>query len=742
LDFGLAKLADPAGAAQQAGPNVNVTASPTITSPAMMTGVGVILGTAAYMSPEQAKGRPADKRSDVWAFGCVLYEMLTGKRAFEGEDVSDTLATVLKTNPNWSGLAADTPPTIRTLLTRTLQKDPARRLPAIAVARLDIDDALAAPTDAAPATRPSRHRGRPEWFAWTIAGAVVVVATGAIGWVSWWHEPAPQQQSLQFVIEPPPQGQFTYQNFGTAISPDGRFVVFAARTGASPALWLRPLDALTARELPGTESGNGMFWSPDSQSIGFVSTGKLKRIDLVGGSPQVLADVANYEGGSWSKDGVILVSTGGVLQRIPAAGGTVMPVTVLDAARKHQSHRYPHFLPDGRTFLFLVRSVDPMVEGIYAATLEQPTPGPRLVATNSKSVYVPAYGGRPGQLLWMRDSTLMTQRFNVSRLSVEGDPAPAVDGVMENTARRAAFWTSNNGLLVYRGGGFQTLQATWVSKDGKERQPVLPAAANYVDVRLSPDATHIALSLSAVNQDLFVFDLRRRVMSRFTFDAGRDFSPVWSSDGQQVAFTSDRDGLNQMYRKDAAGGQEERMQKSATPQVVLDWSRDRRYLLYEDQHPKTGRDLWVLPLEGERKPIQFLATPFDESNATFSPDGRWIAYTSNESGRNEVYLRTFPSSPGQWQVSNNAGTMPRWRGDGKELYYRTPDSVFSVALRTGSGSQRLEIDAPRALFPWLGPASWDVTGPGDRFLLLDPPGVNGSGGGVLTVISNWQATLK
>jgi Tol biopolymer transport system component len=535
-----------------------------------------------------------------------------------------------------------------------------------------------------------------------------------------------------------------YQQFGTAISPDGRFVVFAARGNAGPSLWLRPLDSLTARELPGTENGNGPFWSPDSKSIGFVSisTNKLQRIDLVGGSARLLADAPNFEGGSWSQDGVILFSTAGILQRIPAAGGTVTPVTMLDAARKAQSHRYPHFLPDGRTFLFLIRSADPIVEGIYAATLDQPTPGRRLVATNAKAVYVPPYSGRPGQLLWIRDQTLMAQSFDVSRLKVEGEPAAAVDGVLENNARRAAFWVSNNGLLAYRSGGAGNLQPTWVSKDGKERQPVVPAADNYPDVRLSPDATEIALSKNTVNnEDLFVFDIGRGVMSRLTFDAGRDFSPVWSPDGRQLAFTSDRDGLNQMYRKDAAGGQEERMQKSSTPQTVLDWSRDGRYLLYQDQNPKTGRDLWVLPLQGDRKPIPFLATPFNESNATFSPDGKWIAYTSDESSRNEVYLRSFPSSPVQWQVSSNAGIAPRWRGDGSELYYRTPDSVFSVAVHTGP--QGLQMDSPRALFQWSGPNSWDVNRAGDRFLLLAPPGLNeGSGGGVLSVISNWQATLR
>jgi eukaryotic-like serine/threonine-protein kinase len=738
LDFGLAK------AVETTAGSLDVANSPTITSPAMMTGIGVILGTAAYMSPEQAKGRAADKRSDVWAFGCVLYEMLTGRRAFAGEDVSDTLATVLKTTPDWSGLPTDTPPTIRTLLTRSLQKDPARRLPAIAVARFDIDDAFADATGGTPAAGPSRiHAGRREWLAWAIAGAVAVVATGVIGWVSWSREPAPEQQSLQFDIQPPPQGQFTFQQFGTAISPDGRFVVFAARTSATlPSLWVRPLDALTPRELPGTENGNGLFWSPDSHSIGFVSTGKLKRIDLVGGTPQVLADAPDYEGGSWSKDGVILFSTGGVIQRIPAAGGTVTPVTVLDVARKHRSHRYPHLLPDGRTFLFLVRSADPTIEGIYAATLDQPAPGPRLVASDAKAVYAPPYAGQPGRLLWMHDQTLMTQPFNIGRMRIEGDPAPVVDRVLENNARRAAFWTSNNGLLVYRSGSLQNLQATWVSKEGKERQPV-GQANNYSDVRLSPDATRIALSVNEVNQDVFVFDIGRGVMSRLTFDAHRDFSPVWSPDGRQVAFTSDRDGLNQIYRKDAAGGQEERIQKSSTPQVVLDWSRDGRYILYQEQNPKTGWDLWVLPLEGDRKPIQFLATPFNEANATFSPDGKWIAYTSDESGggRNEVYLRTFPYSPGQWQLSKDGGNMPRWRGDGKELFFRTPSNIFSVTLR--SGPQRVEIDSPRSLFQWLGPAAWDVPGPGDRFLLLDPPGLNeGNASGILTVISNWPATLR
>jgi serine/threonine protein kinase/Tol biopolymer transport system component len=750
LDFGLAKVA-PAVKAEDATLTMGLTQQ------------GAILGTLQYMSPEQVEGKEADARSDIFSFGAVLYELLTGKKAFEGNSAASILASVMRSEPATTPeLAGPLDPVLR----RCLAKEPEERWQSAADLKWALGNLKREPE------KPAEARTTSGGIAWAIA-AVLALTLGVTAWILW-PKPAPDLQSLRFAIDPPPQTTFTNSFFAPSVSPDGRFVVFAVRRNGASSLWLRGLDSLEARELPGTEGGNGTFWSPDGKSIGFVAGQKLKRIDIQGGSPAILCDMpgGGYEGGTWSQtangDGVILFSAGNAIQRVPAGGGMATPVTTLDAARHEVSHVFPQFFPDGRSFLYSIRSTDQNVQGIYAAALNLPESGgpssgaksrTRIVAgMDEKAMYAPPRAGASGYLLWMRQETLVAQRFDPGKLRVEGDVLPVAAPVASNEVGRAAFWISDSGVLLYRteGAGFRT---TWVSRDGKQIQPVGPPE-DLIEAtfRLSPDGRRLVLSRGISNNtDIWVYEFNRDLMTRLTFDPAADTFPVWSPDGRQVAFSSTRDGVQQIYRKDAGGaGQEERLTEGGNPKRLTDWSREGRYLLYEEQSSKGGVDLMVLPMDvpegAARRPIPFLQSPFDKHNGAFSPDGKWIAYNSNESGVYEVYIQAFspsggafPSAGGKWQVSSGGGGYPRWRGDSKELFYSGGGGIMAASLHVATG--RVDIDAPHELFPWYGlgiSSVVDVTPDGQRFLMYGAPGTSGSTErpNPLTVVVNWQAGLK
>ncbi len=749
LDFGLAKVDAVAGVSQSEN-------SPTLSMAA--TQMGVILGTAGYMSPEQARGKATDKRADIWAFGVVFYELLTGKRLFQGEDVSHTMAAVIMQEPNLD----DVPVQVRKLLQRCLVKDPKKRLRDISGVELLLESGAESPAQAV--SLPHKQSKLP----WIVAVAVLAAIAAGAAALAFWPKPAPELHALRYTIDAPPGYQFTNrQGVGTP-SPDGRFIVFAAipadaggkaaATGV-PSLWLRPTDSLEARLLPGTQNGNLPFWSPDGKSIGFYSTvdRKVKRVEAVGGAPQVLCEVPSFEGGTWSRDGVILFSSGNIIQRVAAAGGKPAPVTKATDGRQ-ESHRDPQFLPDGQSFLYRIVSPDEKVNGIYAATLAKPDPPvPLVMGTDRKAAYASPYEGRPGYLLWLRDQTLVAQRFDPSTLKTEGDPVPVAEDVAiqrggANGARRAAFWISQNGLLAYRTGGAANmgLQMTWLSRDGKQREPVGMPDDFQPEFRLSPDGKHAALSRTVSgNTDIWLYEFARGVLSRLTFDPANEGAPVWSPDGRQVAYVSTRTGVPQMFRKDAGGsGQEERLHDSQLPEVPRDWSRDGKFLLYQSNDPKTQPDQWMLPMQGAapRKAEVVLQTPFNEAISRLSPDGKWIAYQSNESSAAQIYIRAMPGGPkGQWQVSNDGGQQPRWRGDGKELFYRAdPARVMAAGIKLLA--DRVDIDTPRELFRYTGPpAGYEPSPDGQRFMVLLPPSAVDAeldGIGELKIISNWQALLK
>jgi Tol biopolymer transport system component len=743
LDFGLAKVASPSG-----GRPVTET-SPTFSMAA--TQAGMVVGTAAYMSPEQARGQAVDKRADIWAFGVVLYELITGKRLFEGEDLTDTLAAVVREKPDLSTAPAE----VRRVLEKCLEKDPKKRLRDISGVQLLLDAGTAVPAE-----KTDVGRGR---FSWATPVAAVALA-GLIA-MSWLHfrETAPvPPQAVMFTIEPPEDVFFTNQFGGFAVSPDGRYVVMSARLKVGqPWLWLRPVDSLLARQLPGTEGGNFPTWSPDSKSLVFFVDDKLKRLEITGGAPLTLTDAAQSRvtpTGTWNRDGVILYGSAKGLMRVSAAGGGATLVTKVDPAKNEAGHGYPQFLPDGDRFLYFSDSSDVNVAGVYASSLRAPDQRKQIVRTGSKAVYVSPRAGVPGYLLWIQERTLVAQRFDESSFKLDGDPVPVAEeiGINPATPVRAGYWASDAGLLVYlTGQNLSNLLVNWIGRDGKQLEEAAPTGS-YREISLAPGAQRMAMSRSDVsargNFDIWLREFARGVMTRLTFDSADDRLPIWSPDGKEIAFASNRvNGVYQIFKKDASGsGSEEQLTNGANPKVPLSWSRDGNYILYREESPATARDLMALPLTGDRKPIPVVNTKFQEITGAISPDGRWIAYTSNDSGTYQLYVQAFPGGTaapkGRWQISNDTAFDVKWRGDGKELYYQTFNGngkVMAAAIQTGPDGVRAET--ARVLFSADYPngilGGFDVTSDGQRFLLIQNAR-SGSATEKLTVITNWQASLR
>ena len=751
LDFGLAKALDDEPAAG------NINNSPTMSLAA--TRLGVILGTAGYMSPEQASGKPADKRSDIWSFGVLLWEMLAGKRLFHGETVSHTLADVLRAEIDWKPLPAETPAAIRDLLRRCLDRDGKARLRDIGEARIAIQKYLAnpaaalSPVDSGPSAAPPSPRLRP---AWAIA-ALATLALAALAVVHF-REASPEPVAVRFQIPEPEKAYFGPR---LALSPDGRRLAFtAAATGGRMMVWVRSLDTLEARALPGTDGDDlaALFWSPDSRFIGFWANGKLKKIEASGGPPQTLCDVSTAPGGTWNRDGVILFgrNTGG-LWRVPADGGTPAPVTTLDTSRQEIFHTWPQFLPDGRHFIYIARSNQPENSAIYAGSLDSKD-RKRLVGSSFSAAYAPSPNAEKGHLLFLREAALMAQPFDAGRLDLSGEAFPVAEQVGA-VLSQAFFSVSGSGAVAYRKGvSGRSTHLLWFDRDGKSLGEVGPPGA-FNDVALSPDGKRVAVSrfdLLSNNADIWLLDLARNgAATRFTFDPGIERDPVWSPDGTRLAFSSTRGGLPNVYQKSGTGaGSEEPLLQPGVSQRPKDWSRDGRFLLYVRDDPKTGADLWVLPLAGDRKPFPYLQTQFFESQGQFSPDGRFVAYISNESGRIEVFVQPFPASGGKWQISAGGGSQPRWRGDGKELFYLSADRRI-MAVDVGTTSQ-FEARIPKALFQTrivgsglglgLGETAYifrySVTADGKRFLINSEQAETGAASQPITVVLNWAAGLK
>jgi WD40 repeat protein len=725
LDFGLAKAMEPTGAGSLRG-----TQSPTITTPAM-TQAGMILGTAAYMSPEQAKGRAADRRSDVWAFGVVLYEMLTGHRAFEGEDVSDTLAFILTREPDWAALPADTPPPIRRLLRRCLEKDRTRRLDSAAAARLEIDEALAPSAFDGATTPPGPARAA--WsraLPWTVAALILGLAIAVmLLWAAWRAEKPVDRPLARLDVDLGAEVSLPAPStFGTsvAISPDGTRLVYASGTPVK--LFTRRLDQPKVTELPGTEGASKPFFSPDGQWVGFLTPNKLNKIAVEGGAVVPLGDInlTTFAGACWGEDGSILVSEafGKGLRRVPAAGGP--PEVVAPLGNGEIALAHPQMLPGAQAILFAAIPAAPDPEAFTIEVLTLADRHRKILLRGGQSPrYLPTSSGI-GHVVYVNKATLFAIPFDLEKLETHGSAVPVLDDVAyQSPSGTGQFDASRTGTFVYRrasGGASGMVILQWVDPSGyKESLQAKPGVYRFPS--LSPDGRRVALTVAEGGQDVWVYDSKRDAMTRLTF-GGFNISPIWSPDGQSVVFSSVGNGIFQT-RADGAS-QPYALTQTKTLQNPGSFTPDGKRLAYLEV--AGNMQIWTVPLEGHEghvragKPEPWLKSSYDDANPVFSLDGRWLAYQSNESGKTEVYVRAFASSssgPGaKWQISHSGGVTPRWSRRGNELVYQSGDQI--MAVRYTVQGDTFVAEKPRVWIAKLGGTLFDVAPDGRRVAVLAP----------------------
>jgi eukaryotic-like serine/threonine-protein kinase len=733
LDFGLAKWASAKPALK--------TDDGTLT--AALTGKNEIVGTLSYMSPEQlqaqSSGQEIDGRSDIFSFGLVLYEMLTGNRAFQGSSPANVIAAIMeRPAPSIADVA---PPALDRVLQKCLVKDPDNRWQSVR----DLKDELEwirSKLNVGVAA-PSRSR-----FSWVWAGTAIAAMAGLSGlaFVHFREAPPPEPLTVRFQIPPPEKSSIDYFK----LSPDGRSLAFTA----DRRLWIRSLDTLQAHPLPGTEGADEMFWSPDSQLIAFFARGKLNKIAASGGPVQILCSISQAHGGSWNRDGVIVLPlslTSGLFQ-VSAGGGTPVSLAKPGTSAPTTLQILPEFLPDGRHFLYWAAASKSDERGIYVGSLDG-TPPLRLLPDISNASYVRTDGlqGQDGYLVFRRGQALMAQRFNPAQLSLSGEASPIAENV-GGSVLWAAFSVSEKGTLVYAPvGGASAVQLAWWDRGGTQVSTFGPPGI-YNNFRLSPDEKRITYSTSGGdNVDVWVFDSIRGVPSRLTFDPGIDDPPMWSPDGSQVVWASDRAGSFDIYIKSANGAGPEQLlvRPRASSGWPEDWSRDGRFLLYQIPGAKTGQDIWIAPQPSNagrenREPFPYLQSEFDEKHGRFSPDGRWVAYSSNESGRDEVYVRSFPLPGARFQISADGGIEPQWRKDGTELFYIAEDRTL-MAVPVKLAGAALEPGQSKRLFPvqvdtFIVGRSYEVSNDGQRFLIRAL--ASGAIAPLLTVVLNWQTRLK
>jgi serine/threonine protein kinase len=711
---------------------------------------GTVLGTIAYMSPEQASGLPLDARSDIFSFGIVLYELLSGRRPFSGETDLEALQRVIHQAAEPLGM--DVPVALRSVVEKALEKDPADRYQSMRELAIDLKRAqrpgmLPAPEAAIPPVK--SVLGRQMLVALT---GVLAVILGDGLWAPWRKAPPAGGSPIRFQIPL----NLRLESF-PAVSPDGRYVALrAVGSDGVNRIWVRAMDSLEARPLPGSESNPPatippIFWSPDSRFIAFDAGGKLKKIEISGGLAQTLCDLPGYAvGGSWNRDGVIIFgnTTGGLL-RVSEAGGTPVPVTAVDPSRRETYHVFPWFLPDGRHFLYLRASRTlPEKTGIYVGSIDaRPAKqdDKRLLAVSYGAAYVASPDGGSGQLLYLRDGKLFAQTLNARRPALTGAPVLIADRVA-SVLDGGFFSASTNGILVYSSALRDFLQLTWFDRRGNTLGRVWEPGRD-TGLALSPDGTQAAVSRVnsqvAVSDDIWLLDLSHDAPRRFT-SGQNSFAPVWSSDGSRLAFSSyGRASLDLFQKPASTAGKQELLLESPEVKAPASWSQDGRFVLYAEGEVQT--DLWALPLTGDSKPVRLAGTHSSfggsgyGSPGTFSPDGRWMAWASDDSGRDELYVQAFPDSSARHMVSRGGGVSPRWPGDGHELFYQAPDGkVMTVGIVTRPA---LRIGEPRALFALpAGSGVWDVTADGKRFLAAVQ--VGGSPQTSLTVVLNWTAMLR
>jgi Tol biopolymer transport system component len=730
LDFGLAKLQ-----AAEGRDASSLSMSPTMTSPVMVTGVSVLLGTAGYMAPEQARGKAVDKRADIWAFGVVLYEMLSGRRAFDGESVTDVIAAIIHKDVDWSALPAATPVAVRTVLRQCLQKDPKQRLRDMGDVRLLLDGALASPEPAVSASASSTRRG---WLSVAVPALVAAAIAGVAVWLLARPEP-PVREALRFEI-----GGRAARGLGVGISPDGKTVGFFDVSSSTPALWVHSLETGEAREVPGLTFGGRAgppITSPDGRTLAIWIDGKIKRVDMAGGAAETLADAPNYAGGTWSSSNVILFADGRSIKRVPVGGGTTVTVTALDEARQETGHALPSFLPDGQYFLYRRNSTDPGVSGVYVGRADaspEEQDRTRLLATDSQVAFTSPDGGDDGYVLFLRDNLLTAQPFDARARRLTGEPITVLTQRIASQGGFAMFSVSNTGTLAYRAALSPVGTVVALNRSGQRETLVggakLERASNP---RLSPDGRRLVAVLAG---DLWVYDLDGRPPIKLTFD-GNKFSPLWTADGTRIVYEQGgARGPVSVFSipADGSGG----APAPIAPEGHFHphgWAANGDLVAVRLEGGDIDLVRFAPRADGNAETVQ--ETPAIEGlSAAVSSDGRWLAYTADSTGRSEIWVRLLTAAGPAVRVSPNGGSDPVWARNGRELYYREGDKMMAVAVDAGPA---FNFKPPIELFTAAiaseaQPPHYDVTSDG-RFVFIAPDDARDV---PISIILNWTELLR
>lgn len=744
LDFGLAKAFEVAEVGDAAG--MDPYKSPTLTVGSSRS--GVIMGTAAYMSPEQARGKALDKRTDIWSFGCVFYELLTGQQLFIGETTSDMVAGILKQEPDWKALPKELPVRIRDLLRRCLQKDSNKRLHDIADARIEIEEVKSKPLEPtieniaeAEEIQPGLKKQAFPWGVTAIIVVIVAIISSAAVWILKTSPTPPPQSAKRFLVDLPSELRFGGTGYGNrlALSPDGKNLVYSAHDGEKYQLYIRPLERLEATAIPGTENAIHPFFSPDGQQIGFFVEGRLKKVSLSGGIPLTICE-ADGRGATWSPDGnIVMGSQGKGLMQVSSSEGIPQSLTTLDKENSETSHRYPQILPGGKAVLFTARR-ESGTDDSRIAVCSLDTGEHRILfdETGFDARYVSS-----GHILYLRGGVLMAVPFDVHTLNVTESPVPLAINIHWGSDGNARFSISDDGTLVYfpLTGDIGKRSLVWVDRKGIEA-PVAIGQYGYRVPRISPDGKKVAVSkYEGENYDIWVYDVERGTLTRLTFE-GSNTTPAWTPDGKRLLFCSNRARVYDIYSKRADGSEEAELFFSSE---YLKWSPsfsdDGESLAYYEINPETQRDIWTMQLK-DKSASPLINTSANERAPIISPNGRWVAYSSDESGRYEVFVSPYQKAAGKWPISTDGGTEPLWSPDGRELFYREKNRMMAVSIETSPSFKagKPEMLFERMYYSYSYTSSYDIHPDGSRFLMIkseDEPESR-----QISIVLNWDEELK